>query len=84
MDKLRKDIEKIDLEIIKLLNKRFQISKKIAEFKIKNQLNFKDKKREQQLIKKYSFKLKDEQFTRNIFKVIFQKSIRIQNEKHNS
>ena len=48
----REQINKIDQELIKLLEKRFQLSKEIGEYKKQNNLPVEDKKREQEIIEK--------------------------------
>lgn len=48
--KLRKLIDEIDKEILKLLEKRFDLAKKILEEKIKKGLKLTDKKREEEIV----------------------------------
>ena len=84
MEKLRQEIEKTDREIIKLLNKRFGIVKRIADHKLKIGKSVRDSKREKELIQKYVSKNKDKKFITDLFKIIINKSIKIQNERHNS
>ena len=50
--KYRKQIDKLDSQIISLLKKRQTLAKKVREEKIKEKLPLKDKKREQQVLKK--------------------------------
>ena len=56
---LRKDIELIDEEIIKLLSKRLEISKMIAKKKQKNGMPFVDNNREIELEKLWYNKAKE-------------------------
>lgn len=53
MDKYRQKIKNIDLEILKLLEKRFEISKEIGNYKFENKLPVLDKKREKNLYEFY-------------------------------
>ena len=49
---LRRDIEKIDKELFKIIIKREQIIDKISKIKKKNMISIVDLKREKELIKK--------------------------------
>lgn len=78
--KWRKEINYIDNEIFSLLKKRFQISRKIGNYKKKNKLKIRDIKRENGLIKKAVKKSKlSKNFIRILYKIIFNESRRIQN-----
>ena len=46
LEELRKRIDEIDEEIVSLLEKRMEISEKVAEYKIANGKNVLDKERE--------------------------------------
>ncbi|MEG0284288.1 MAG: chorismate mutase [Erysipelotrichales bacterium] len=46
LDKYRNEIDSLDEELIKLLDKRFQISMHIKEYKDDNNMAIKDEKRE--------------------------------------
>ena len=52
MEKFRKEIDKIDSEIAKLLEKRFEICSEIGDFKSKNNIETEDKSREKKIIEK--------------------------------
>ena len=52
MEKFRKEIDKIDSEIAKLLEKRFEICSEIGDFKSKNNIETEDKSREKEIIEK--------------------------------
>lgn len=52
MEKFRKEIDKIDSEIAKLLEKRFEICFEIGDFKSKNNIETEDKSREKEIIEK--------------------------------
>lgn len=52
MERFRKEIDKIDSEIAKLLEKRFEICSEIGDFKSKNNIETEDKSREKKIIEK--------------------------------
>lgn len=52
MEKFRKEIDKIDSEITKLLEKRFEICSEIGDFKSKNNIETEDKSREKEIFEK--------------------------------
>lgn len=60
MKEQRKEINEIDLEIIKLLVRRFNLGKEIAEFKFENQLPIFDQNRENELFDYYDGLIKSE------------------------
>ena len=52
MERFRKEIDKIDSEIARLLEKRFEICSEIGDFKTKNNIETEDKSREKEIIEK--------------------------------
>lgn len=52
MEKFRKEIDKIDSEIARLLEKRFEICSEIGDFKTKNNIETEDKSREKEIFEK--------------------------------
>jgi len=78
----RKQINKIDNQILYLLNKRTKISRAIGRYKKQNNLKIQDKIREKQLIK--NIKQKAEKYNLNkkyinqLFKLILKNSRDIQ------
>lgn len=54
IDEYRQKIDEIDRDIVRLFKERMDISKKIGEYKIKNNLPVKDPKRERELLEKLS------------------------------
>jgi chorismate mutase len=76
---LREEIDKIDANLFRLFEKRFEISKKIGEEKKKNKMYIYDLEREKNIImdKIKRYKLR-EGFIKNIYKIIFEESRRIQ------
>jgi len=81
--KLRSLIDKTDKTIIKNLEKRFDIVKKLGKVKKNLRLNIVDKKREKEVfknIKKYSQKYKKE--IEEIYKKIIENSKKLQRWKY--
>jgi len=84
MDKIRNEINKIDVQIIGLLGKRMKLAKKIGKLKKKAGLPVWDKMRERKLRKTYQTKAKTAGLSRDFidgfFDVTFSESRRIQNK----
>lgn len=82
LNKCRKDIDKIDKDIINLLSKRMKIAKKIGNFKQKEAIDIKDKKREKEVlkrVKKYGKSQKiDLKFVEDLYKKIIENSRKIE------
>ena len=84
INKLRKEIDKIDQDLIALLKNRFSIAKEIGQVKTSNSFGIDDIDRENKIIKNLSIKanndLKEEDIS-NIFKLIFSISKNLQKIK---
>ena len=84
INKLRKEIDKIDQDLIALLKNRFSIAKEIGQVKTSNSFVIDDIDRENKIIKNLSIKanndLKEEGIS-NIFKLIFSISKNLQKIK---
>ena len=84
INKLRKEIDKIDQNLIALLKNRFSIAKEIGQVKTSNSFGINDIDRENKIIKNLSIKanndLKEEDIS-NIFKLIFSISKNLQKIK---
>jgi len=52
MERFRKEIDKIDSEIARLLEERFEICSEIGDFKSKNNIETEDKSREKEIFEK--------------------------------
>ena len=52
LEKLRKEIDKIDNDLIKIIAKRFKITERVRDFKKENNLPIEDKNREAQILEK--------------------------------
>ena len=74
IDKLRKEIDKVDLQIIDLISKRVEIVKKIGQFKKKNNIEIVNLKRFDKVLNKVSERAKEnnisEDFIKNIYNII--------------
>ena len=81
LKKLRDQIKNFDEEIVKLLEKRFNLSLKIGELKKENNLPILDKDREKELLLINLSKLENKDFSEsylNIFKTILEESKKLQ------
>lgn len=81
LKKLRDQIKNLDEEMVKLLEKRFNLSLKIGEFKKENNLPILDKDREKELSLINLSKLENKDFSEsylNIFKTILEESKKLQ------
>lgn len=73
IEKNRKKIDDIDLKISKLLKKRAKLTIKIGKIKKSNSLPLKDKKREEEILKKF-----ETDYEKEIFKKILKESKKYQ------
>lgn len=84
LEKLRNKIDKLDVQILQLLAKRFEISRKISEEKKRNKLPIEDKERERQLFAELDPKVTKlnlrKRFVKKLFQLITSESKRIQNK----
>jgi chorismate mutase len=78
---LRKEVDKLDLDMIKLLKKRFELAIKIWKIKKPLGMKIKNSKREKEIIhgivKRSSF---DKKFVTKLYNNLFEESRRIQNK----
>ncbi|MCL4339486.1 chorismate mutase [Patescibacteria group bacterium] len=85
LNKFRKEINKIDAKILKLLARRFLIANKIKDIKKKEKLPIRDQKREEEIFLEINILSKqlnlNPVFTKEMFKKIIKESRRLQNEK---
>ena len=75
----RNKIDKIDKDIIKFLNQRAEIVRKIAKIKLQNDIPLQNIKREKQILEKTNF-VRNKVFVKNIFKKIIHESKLLQKE----
>lgn len=77
LTELRQEIDKIDSQIVELIEKRMGISKEVGDFKKSNGLPVLDEKREEQVIENRAAFLKDKSMQgdiREIFSLIMKLS----------
>lgn len=83
LDDLRKDIDKVDKELIRLFEKRMDVATKIAEYKKKNDMNVLDAQRQRQKLADICEQTDDEdmkRYLRTLYSVIFELSCSKQNK----
>ncbi len=84
LEMYRNQIDNVDNELMILLKRRFQTAKKIADYKMKNNLEIENLSREDEIIRKMSSKATvmgiHDGFVREIFDRIIEESKRIQKE----
>lgn len=82
LEKYRKEIDEIDFEILKLFSKRFELWKKIWEYKKQNWIKILQENRWQEVldscIKKWKELSLEEKFIKNIWEEIHINSINLQ------
>ncbi|OPJ57396.1 chorismate mutase [Clostridium oryzae] len=81
LDELRDEIDKLDTEILSLLEKRFAACKGVGEYKLENELPILNEEREQQVIEKILKKIKDPYYSdyiKQIFITIMDESKKLQ------
>ena len=78
LDKLRSRIDKIDDELIDLLEQRLKIAKAIAEYKVKHNLSIEQPEREKAVLEKLMHRAKkkglNHKFIKELYELIFQES----------
>ncbi len=86
---IRSKIDNIDNSILNLLVDRFNlIGKDLVEYKVKNGINVRDRKREEEIIQKKINEFREkgygnDEFIRSFFQLIFDESSSIQENKIN-
>jgi len=87
LDVFRKEIDQLDEELVAILVKRLEISKKIAVYKKSEGLKIRDRNRERELIKNRVKDIKDPKLRNeiaDIFEAILSGSRSIQSDVINS
>lgn len=78
----RKQIDRVDKEIIFLIKRRLQLSKKIAKFKLEKELPIQDHNRESEILRNVVSQAKlmeiSESFTRRLFELMISESLKEQ------
>ena len=72
LDKARTEINKIDKEIVRLLEKRFNIVNEIGNYKRKQGLSIYDETREKQVVESCTSYLENKEYSKFIDDIYFQ------------
>ncbi len=76
---LRKKVDELDHELLDIIKRRLIVIKEIGEFKKKNGLGIRDKKRENEILQdKIEKSSLSREFVKKLFKLILNESRRIQ------
>ena len=79
---LRKKVDELDHELLDIIKRRLIVIKEIGEFKKKNGLGIRDKKRENEILQdKIEKSSLSREFVKKLFKLILNESRRIQKWK---
>jgi len=79
LESFRKEIDEIDLELIKLIEKRLKICKDVGKCKLKNDISVENKQREKEVIQKLISKTSlDKRFVSKLFELLLDESKRLQ------
>lgn len=82
METFRDQIDRIDAEIMILLRRRFQILKKVAKFKVENNMPIYQPERERDMLENKAERAKlmgmDQSFIKTLFEVILDESKKYQ------
>ncbi|WP_326911077.1 chorismate mutase [Sedimentibacter sp. MB31-C6] len=72
LEKMRNEINELDKEIVRLLEKRFNLVLKVGKFKKDNKLPVLDEKRENLILKKCNEHLTNKEYSNYIHKIYIQ------------
>ena len=82
LQKFRKDIEKINSQILRILAKRNNISKKVGKYKKKYGMKIVDKNKEKNIYEDINQKAEklglNPRFAKDVFKIVIKESKRLQ------
>lgn len=84
MEELRARIDEIDAKLVELFEKRMEISRKIALYKIADDMPITNDEREKEVLNENIARLKDRSFEPNLvefFSMLFKLSKEVQNEE---
>lgn len=73
LETLRKEIDKINIELTKLLEKRFDLTNKVGEYKSENNISVENKNREKEILQSLPKGIYS-QYINNIFETIFSQA----------
>lgn len=79
LDELREQIDNIDKELFLLLKKRFEVVKKVGDYKKANNIAIHDLKREEDVIRQKVEAIgMDKEFVENVYRVLFEQAYSLQ------
>ncbi|MBS3079404.1 chorismate mutase [Candidatus Pacearchaeota archaeon] len=78
LETIREEINKTDEDLIKLLDKRFEIVKTVVKIKKEKGIPFFQAKREQEILNRVSNLSKNSESSQNIFKVIMKETLKFE------
>ncbi len=81
LEMMREEIDQIDLQMISLLSKRFELSQKIGRLKTEHGLSIKDSERERQILESIDQKLEEDRHResiKSIFRSLLKESVEVQ------
>ena len=85
LKEVRKEIDRVDNQILSLIEARFELVKKVAEIKKKNDLPIRDLEREKEVIESKVQKTNlPESFIRNFYRSFIDAAIEIERREHKS
>lgn len=81
-EEIRNKIDETDKRLLNILEKRFELSREMAMYKLVNNLPVKDNKRERQIINdRIDSSVLDKKFLKKIFREILRESKKIQKDE---
>ncbi|MBR5789017.1 MAG: chorismate mutase [Lachnospiraceae bacterium] len=81
IEEIRKEIDKLNDDILEILNKRLELSADVAEYKIKHRLPVYNREREEEIIKALGVKAGDKaKYIIPVFDAILDTSKRLQED----
>ncbi len=84
IEELRREIDEIDKEIIKLLKKRMDAAEKIAEYKMKNNMPMQQPSREKEVISKIMQEAEQEGLSQDAAEKIYREIIKQTRQHENN
>jgi len=82
LDKLRIEIDKVDNELLKVMERRFELVDLVSQCKKKNHLPIRDMSREDEVIKsKFERTNLSEDFVKKLYRLLIDEAVRMQEER---
>jgi len=81
ISEFREKIDELDIQLLNILEERFEVCKKIGKYKLEKNIPIEDKQREQEIIQSKCEKTElPEDFVKRLFSLIFEESKKLQRE----